>query len=698
MGSFLLPAILSVIFTSSTVFAEAKQSSITMSTTTSSLSAVLGPTMSGNFGKSNSSTIRISTDNSSGYTLRIFSNEDASLSNGTSKKIESISGPISEEVFSTNINHNNKWGYRPSKLVSYENGISVVNSNSNFLPAPGSLGDILDITNTSNNEDKIYTLDFGAKIDYNMPTGTYSNSLTLIALANNIEYTINYDKNTTDEVNNMPSPNPQVVTIEGGAPLADSDTRISSTTPTREGFKFYGWCDEATESDSEGYQTCPGYLYEAGNYYGIDQTANSSVNLYAVWVKPISNITLKHNCPGHSTGSTSTTAEYGSDTLDTIEVPTCTDYNFPFYFSFVIDEGASVTPSSDCAPGNCVSTKPVSFSFAGWYDNPSLIHYDFDDVPHEVLVASTDTTPVLQPFTDYADPSGRWRAYDDVELYAGWYTSVGSYQSKTLPTITKDGYVCGWKDPSGRSYNSGASIMPDRNYYDGMTFRGVCSEKIYMQDVFFDQLSSLVPNEGDSIKLADKRDESDYNVTRINGIYWMTQNLRITGTISADESNFNSGSVNVCEGDLTAGDSYNEARCHDSSNDNNGVWYNFAAASAKTIVGSDNSNDATEDICPAGWHLPDFDTLYNKMGDSSSYNRYFSPVSGGYYYYGSLRYPQEGRWWSATAEFGSSRYGLQVRSSSYYDGDRYIYEYDYEEGDFSSSDGNYIRCVKTSDD
>ena len=663
MGSFLLLAILPVIFTSSVVFAEAKQSSLSMSTTTNNLASELA---AGTFGKSNSSVVRVSTDNSAGYTLRIFSNEDTSLSNDTDKKIDSISSVISEEAFSTISDHNNKWGYRPSQIVNSISGTPIVSLNSNFLPAPGTLGDMLDITNTSNSEDNVYTLDFGAKVDYNTPPSTYSNTLTLIALANNIEYTINYDKNTTDEVSNMPSPNPQVVTIEGGAPLADSNTRISSTTPTREGFKFYGWCDEATESDSEGYQTCPGHLYKAGDYYSIDQTANSSVNLYAVWVMPVTDITLDHNCPSNSTGSTSTIAEYGTNTLGMIEVPTCADYDQPFRFYFNTNnpesEGAAVTPSSDCDPKNCASTKSVSFSFVGWYDDSPMYQYDISGyTSFGSLVASTDAVPVLRPSTNYTDLYGRWRSYDDnVTLYANWSTSAGSYQSRTLPTIIKDGYTCKWKDPSGQIYNSGASVRPSGAYYSSMTFYGFCTEGVYMQDTSYAQLNTLAPNEGDTVTLVDKRDESDYTVT--------------------------------------AGDSYNEARCHDSGNDNNGVWYNYAAATAKTIIGDDNSNDAAEDICPAGWHLPDINTLYDNMGSSYSYYRRFSPVAGGYYHYGSLRYTQYGRWWSTTPEYGDSRYGLQVEIDSSYDGEEYHYSYEYDKDEFDRTDGNYIRCVKMSTD
>ena len=59
------------------------------------------------------------------------------------------------------------------------------------------------------------------------------------------------------------------------------------------------------------------------------------------------------------------------------------------------------------------------------------------------------------------------------------------------------------------------------------------------------KLAALMPNNGDSVVILDKRDNNDYQVTNIGGRYWMTQNLRVTGTITSDLSNFNSGSIDI---------------------------------------------------------------------------------------------------------------------------------------------------------
>ncbi len=296
IGGFLLLGILSGASGVSPVFAEAKQSTLTLSASTDSLTVELTPEAAGSFGKSDAATIRVRTDNFTGYTLGVFTDGNTDLIGNTGGTINSITSAVTEEAFSTSGDYNNKWGYRPSKIVSGNGGNQVVNDNTSFLPVPGVLGDTIDITTASNSVDNTYTLDFGARANYDTIPGTYTNSLTIVALANNIVYNINYDKNTTDTVTDMPSPNPQVVTIDGGTPVAQSIATLSDAVPTRDGYQFEGWCDVATTLDTNtGSQTCSGNTYVAGADYGIDQTEDgSNIRLYAVWSKiNMQNITLE---------------------------------------------------------------------------------------------------------------------------------------------------------------------------------------------------------------------------------------------------------------------------------------------------------------------------------------------------------------------------------------------------------------------
>ncbi len=205
-----------------------------------------------------------------------------------------------------------------------------------------------------------------------------------------------------------------------------------------------------------------------------------------------------------------------------------------------------------------------------------------------------------------------------------------------------------------------------------------------MQNVSASDLASLMPSDGNITTLKDSRDGKKYQITNINGIYWMTDNLKIMGTISAADSNFTGADFNISAGgDLTAGDTYTEPRAHYNTSDENsstyGAYYNYCAASAGTVCNDTTKQDATSDICPKGWRLPTW-TEITALKDSNSTN--FNPVLAGVYGSGSLYYDSYyGRWWSATAYSTSSQYYLRHNGSSG--------GVDYQ----SKSSGFSVRCV-----
>lgn len=82
-------------------------------------------------------------------------------------------------------------------------------------------------------------------------------------------YTLNYYKNTTDTVTNMPEPNPQTETSSTGTVTFN----IPATKPTREGYNFLGWAGnpDATEP-----------TVKPGNTVTTTATVTK---LYAVWEK-----------------------------------------------------------------------------------------------------------------------------------------------------------------------------------------------------------------------------------------------------------------------------------------------------------------------------------------------------------------------------------------------------------------------------
>lgn len=202
-----------------------------------------------------------------------------------------------------------------------------------------------------------------------------------------------------------------------------------------------------------------------------------------------------------------------------------------------------------------------------------------------------------------------------------------------------------------------------------------------MQNISQNTLNSLVPNSGDSTVLKDTRDGKRYTVAKLaDGNVWMTQNLRFTGTnLTPADSNVTSN-VTMSYGDLTSGNTYDEARIHISDNLNYGVWYNYAAASAMSVTGSNNPNTATQDICPAGWRLP---TNSEQTSINSNSTSTYSPVVGGLYSGGILGSDSYGYWWASTSNNNATnRYYTRWNGSNLVLYNNMLRSY-----------GLYVRCI-----
>ena len=229
----------------------------------------------------------------------------------------------------------------------------------------------------------------------------------------------------------------------------------------------------------------------------------------------------------------------------------------------------------------------------------------------------------------------------------------------------------------------------------------------YIQD--YDLTSCSTGASGADVTVYDIRDGSDYTVRYINGACWMTQNLRISGTVGALNSNFSNGSVNLLAGGDLRGSAgvYNMAMMHlaDSTDvstaatnsyettiEDLGAWYNYCAASAGEVCGQLTA-DATQDICPAGWHLPSRSTNGATIGDIagllSSYNSganatAFAPVMGGFYTNAAnTGSGTNGYWWTSTSYSSNMQFALDNTSGTLTNDGLYKYN------------GYYIRCVRT---
>ena len=115
-------------------------------------------------------------------------------------------------------------------------------------------------------------------------------------------------------------------------------------------------------------------------------------------------------------------------------------------------------------------------------------------------------------------------------------------------------------------------------------------------------------------------------------------------------------------------------------------WYNYALASAGTIIDKDttqsnpviNMNTATESVCPKGWTLPS-----KKQIDNNKDTANFNLVLGGYYNNGTLlNESTNGFWWGSKAYNGARQYYLDYYDSSLYTSHG------------TRPNGVYVRCVQ----
>lgn len=278
----LTAGVVSVLFGVDVAHAVAVPSTLTILVSDHALTASPLP---GTFGISSSATISVNTTNYTGYTLSVAAADSANLVSENDDVIPSMTGaPISQSTYTSSSAYNNTFGFKPSQYIDSSTG-GVVSDNSNYLPVPTTTGIKLDETSAPNSVDNTYTISYGVKPAGNQPPGTYAYEYIISAVGHETAFNITYDDNDDeDAVTNMPTPNPQPVSINAGE--EDSYATLSSSVPVKDGYDFGGWCSEVPVIDSvSGNQTCNGDTYIAGSNYEIDQTsANTNITLYAIWI------------------------------------------------------------------------------------------------------------------------------------------------------------------------------------------------------------------------------------------------------------------------------------------------------------------------------------------------------------------------------------------------------------------------------
>lgn len=213
-----------------------------------------------------SQTVSVETNSPGGYNLVIETEGNLSdlslIDSDTGFKIPTISLPNGHETVQ-------------STMFGYGYGYSL--DATNYRPAPGVGGDIIDTTMTANTGlANAYTLTYGVKIPTDTAAGTYTRSFLITATVNEIDACpdehICYDKNDNSEEK---SSNGKKKEMEDQEVEDDSRAVLLAPKFKREGYGFVGW---NTSSDGNGTFYGPNETIDTGDL------SQSGLTLYAIWL------------------------------------------------------------------------------------------------------------------------------------------------------------------------------------------------------------------------------------------------------------------------------------------------------------------------------------------------------------------------------------------------------------------------------
>lgn len=208
--------------------------------------------------------LNITTTNTAGYDLYLYSSDGdnslrpkvSSLANISS--INAIAGDVGLTLSSL---EPNTWGYNlgaeaPTEATIYS---SIPTDNSTPIQTK-------DTTATAQADDT-YTLSFGAKVDTTIPSGTYSDTITIAVVASPLVFRVQFNGNGADAGN---------MDLFGmGCP--GQATQLPANTFTRDGYVFTGW---NTAPDGSGVSYSDG-----GTYVVPHEPSEYLITLYAQWEK-----------------------------------------------------------------------------------------------------------------------------------------------------------------------------------------------------------------------------------------------------------------------------------------------------------------------------------------------------------------------------------------------------------------------------
>ena len=230
--------------------------------------------------------VGVTTTNSSGYSLYLYTTGD---DNSLKPSNPANSSSISATNTTSTLNNltNNTWGYNlgtttPTTTTTYS---AVPTSNSTPIQTKD--------TSTTNSANDTYTLSFAAKVNTDLPSGDYSNTLTLALVANPAMITIAFNGNgaTGGSMAN--------IEISAGGSQA-----LPNNTFTRTNYNFTGW-NTSVNGNGTSYSNGATLTTTTGQ-------AGETITLYAQWERVFGKDTMQ----GFTVADCQAQASTGNVTLE----------------------------------------------------------------------------------------------------------------------------------------------------------------------------------------------------------------------------------------------------------------------------------------------------------------------------------------------------------------------------------------------
>ena len=499
----------------------------------------------------------VTTDNFTGYSIKITAaDNDRTLVNtaNSAQVINSISEPTAQSDFvatdQTLINH---WGIKPNKY--YNNGSTITNTETIF-PAPNEAGLELDVTSTANaSVANTYSVAVGAMLDSSVPSGTYTRETTIVVIPNPIYYVLNYNKNTGDNVTNLPESDSSSTT--------SNKITISSTTPERASYVFSGWC-LGTTTTTDGVDSCDGTVFQPGDEFGIDQTVENTSTLYAMW----------------QVNAFSCAAEYRLQNADG---------TYPSNYTSVGVIDSAVPYGQTCSYTSTQdSTLYTNQSASETVTGPTTLQLDIPRTTFTLTINKNDT------WVTGVTGAGTHR----------WGEAVA-----VVATLRNSAVFNGWSQTAGASSTFADNTSANTTFTMPVSNATIYADAEAVGPAIQNLARSACPRTPTTVY--DVRDDEVYTVQRLeDGRCWMTQNLRLGKTTSTlTLTSADSDVANYTLNGKVAVDAFGDGDDDDINNNTQytcndyGCYYNWYTATAGTIP--DAAKNATTSICPVGWTLPD---------------------------------------------------------------------------------------------